>query len=82
MKQEDGLKGLAATLDTATKENLNDLVKIGLELLNKPVSRVDPETGLLKPIPGMGTNADILKRFYTNPALLFFSLSNTQALFS
>ncbi|KMT09122.1 hypothetical protein BVRB_6g132290 [Beta vulgaris subsp. vulgaris] len=46
----------------ATKENMENLVNIGQELLKKPASRVDPETGLLQPIPNMGTNADVLTR--------------------
>jgi len=47
----------------STKENMDNLVKVGQELLEKPASRVDPETGKFKPIPNLGTNADALKRF-------------------
>lgn len=63
MKQDDSLTGVATSLDVATKENLDNLLKIGRELLKKPASRVDPETGLFEPIPDMGTNADALTRF-------------------
>ncbi|KAL2906834.1 Patatin-like protein 3, partial [Bienertia sinuspersici] len=58
--QDNSLTGVAASLDVATKENMDNLVKIGLELLKKPASRADSETGLLQPIPNMGTNGDVL----------------------
>ncbi|XP_010680489.2 patatin-like protein 1 [Beta vulgaris subsp. vulgaris] len=61
--QDDSLTGTTASTDVATEKNLENLVKIGQELLNKPASRVDPETGHLKAIPHLGTNADALRRF-------------------
>ncbi|XP_062176040.1 patatin-like protein 2 [Alnus glutinosa] len=61
--QDDTLKGTTASVDVATKENLDDLVDIGQDLLNKPESRVDWETGLTVTIENGGTNEDALKRF-------------------
>ncbi|KAM3757160.1 hypothetical protein ACB098_02G167300 [Castanea mollissima] len=43
--QDDTLTGDASTVDVATKENLQRLVEIGKELLKKPVSRVNLDTG-------------------------------------
>ncbi|XP_049392755.1 patatin-like protein 2 isoform X3 [Solanum stenotomum] len=60
--QEDGLSGTEASVDVATKENLERLVEIGEKLLKKPLSRVNLETGL-EPIPRGGTNEEALKRF-------------------
>ena len=39
--QDDSLTGTLTSVDIATKENLENLVKEGEELLKKPVSRVD-----------------------------------------
>ncbi|KAE8683341.1 Patatin-like protein 2 [Hibiscus syriacus] len=43
--QDDTLSGKLASIDIFTEENLENLVKIGEQLLNKPVSRVDLGTG-------------------------------------
>ncbi|PON43968.1 Patatin-related protein [Parasponia andersonii] len=59
---DDTLKGDLASVDTATTENLNNLVKVGKALLNKPVTRINLATGLNEPIPNGGTNAVALKR--------------------
>jgi hypothetical protein len=61
--QDDTLKGTTASVDVATKENLDNLVDIGQDLLNKPESRVDWETGLTVTIENGGTNEDALKRY-------------------
>ncbi|CAL5061591.1 unnamed protein product [Urochloa decumbens] len=61
--QDDSLKGTAATVDVATKENMEELVRIGEGMLAKTVSRVDMETGKPVPVPEEGTNADALTRF-------------------
>ncbi|KAL7127448.1 hypothetical protein ABFS83_14G253900 [Erythranthe nasuta] len=61
--QDDSLTGTVSSVDVATKENLEKLVQIGNNLLKKPVSRVDLETGLFEPIDNGGTNADALKEF-------------------
>ncbi|XP_021859943.1 patatin-like protein 1 isoform X2 [Spinacia oleracea] len=61
--QDDTLTGQSATADAATKENLENLVKIGKSLLKKPVSRIDFDTGIYQPIPNGGTNEEALIRF-------------------
>lgn len=61
--QDDTLKGTTASVDVATKENLDKLVDIGQNLLDKPESRVDWETGLTVTIENGGTNEDALKRY-------------------
>ncbi|XP_059065915.1 patatin-like protein 2 [Cryptomeria japonica] len=61
--QESELTGEAASVDISTEQNLKKLEDIGLQLLHKPVSRVDLETGLFKPVSNEGTNSDALIRF-------------------
>ncbi|XP_022866619.1 patatin-like protein 3, partial [Olea europaea var. sylvestris] len=61
--KEDTLTGTAASVDVATKANLNKLVEIGQSLLKKPVSRVNLDSGLSEPIENGGTNEDALKKF-------------------
>ncbi|TVU24238.1 hypothetical protein EJB05_26659, partial [Eragrostis curvula] len=60
--QADDLEGNTASMDLATKENMDDLVKIGNDLLNKPVARVNIDTGVYEPV-NEGTNAEALKNF-------------------
>ncbi|XP_042395071.1 patatin-like protein 2 [Zingiber officinale] len=48
--QDDTLTDVAASVDNSTKENLNNLVRIGENLLEKPVSRVNLETGQSEPV--------------------------------
>ncbi|KAK4390587.1 Patatin-like protein 2 [Sesamum angolense] len=60
--QEDNLSGTTSSLDLATKENLEKLVEIGGNLLKKPASRVNLETGLFEPIENGGTNEEALVR--------------------
>ena len=52
--------GISASMDTATKENLEDLVKLGEALLQKPVSKLNHEPGDYEPILNAGTNDDAL----------------------
>ncbi|WOL12885.1 patatin-like protein 2 isoform X1 [Canna indica] len=61
--QEDGLTGDAASVDISTPENLNNLLNIGNNLLTKPVSRVNLDTGVYEAVEGEGTNQDALTRF-------------------
>ncbi|KAI8014962.1 Patatin-like protein 2 [Camellia lanceoleosa] len=61
--QEDTLTGTDASVDVPTKENLEKLVKIGESLLKKPISKVNLEINLSKPIESGGTNEDALKKF-------------------
>ncbi|GAV84790.1 LOW QUALITY PROTEIN: Patatin domain-containing protein, partial [Cephalotus follicularis] len=59
--QDDTLNETTSSVDVATKENLDNLVKVGEELLRKPVSRVNMETGALESI-NWGTNEEVLIR--------------------
>nr|CAD1826268.1 unnamed protein product [Ananas comosus var. bracteatus] len=61
--QDYSLTGEVASVDVSSKENLLRLVEIGKELLKKPVSRVNLETGVNETIRGEGTNEDELTRF-------------------
>ncbi|XP_056169998.1 patatin-like protein 2 [Syzygium oleosum] len=61
--QDDTLTRNQLSLDKATRKNLNELVKIGENLLQKRVSRVNLETGKLEEIDGECTNKDALKCF-------------------
>ncbi|KAK1277226.1 hypothetical protein QJS04_geneDACA017173 [Acorus gramineus] len=62
--QDDTLEHTVASVDIATKENLNNLVKVGEKLLKKPVSRVNLETGVFEPIgSGNQTNEEALISF-------------------
>lgn len=62
MNQDDTLRGNLSSVDVATTENLEGLVKVGEELLKKPVARVHLETGIYEPIPNGGTNEEALQR--------------------
>ena len=61
--QDDTLTGDASFVDIATTENLQRLVEIGKELLKKPVSRVNLETGRFEKIEDEGTNEEALTYF-------------------
>ncbi|XP_074295383.1 patatin-like protein 1 [Silene latifolia] len=61
--QDDSLTGVVTSADISTKENLENLVKIGQELFKKPVCKMDLETGLLQPEPHLGSYSDALTRF-------------------
>ncbi|KAF8020266.1 hypothetical protein BT93_G0847 [Corymbia citriodora subsp. variegata] len=60
---DDTLTGEEASVDVATPKNLQKLTEIGQQLLWKPVSRVNLETGRFEEIKGEGTNGDALSRF-------------------
>ncbi|XP_030537927.2 patatin-like protein 2 [Rhodamnia argentea] len=60
--QDDTLTGAVASLDVATKENLNDLIKTSEALLKKPVSNADFETGRCETCKSE-TNEEALRRF-------------------
>ncbi|KAF5444969.1 hypothetical protein F2P56_034060 [Juglans regia] len=60
--QDDTLSGVVSSVDVATTKNLDDLVKVGEELLKKRVSRVNLDTGLFEP-SNSETNAEALVRF-------------------
>jgi hypothetical protein len=50
-------------VDVATKENMEALIEIGKNLLRKPVSRVNIDTGEYVTVEDEGTNEDALARF-------------------
>ncbi|XP_047080051.1 patatin-like protein 1 [Lolium rigidum] len=60
--QDNSLRGVAATVDVATPENMQELIRIGERMLHQPVSRVDVETGKYVVVPGAGSNAEALAR--------------------
>ncbi|KAK1427398.1 hypothetical protein QVD17_16082 [Tagetes erecta] len=62
--QDDTLSGDLASMDLSTKENLENLVKAGEELLEKQVSRVNLGTGVYEPYHST-TNEMALKKFAT-----------------
>ncbi|TKW01777.1 hypothetical protein SEVIR_8G201000v4 [Setaria viridis] len=61
--QDDSLTGDTSSVDITTKENMEALIRIGHELLKKPVSRVNIDTGMYEPVNGEGTNEEALARF-------------------
>ncbi|XP_038977394.1 patatin-like protein 2 isoform X1 [Phoenix dactylifera] len=61
--QDDTLMGDTASVDVSSKENLLKLVQIGKELLKKPVSRVNLESGMYEAVQMAGTNEEELIRF-------------------
>ncbi|MQL98545.1 hypothetical protein Taro_031255 [Colocasia esculenta] len=66
--EDDTLRGAVASVDVSTKKNLDSLVNVGEELLTKPVSRVNLETGAFEQAVtdhGEGTNEEALRRFAT-----------------
>ncbi|KAL1316274.1 patatin-like protein 1 [Arachis ipaensis] len=63
LRIQETLDGELASADKATKENLDNLVKKGKELLTNPVTRVNLDTGRYQPVPNKGSNQQELKRF-------------------
>lgn len=61
--QEDSLTGIDSSMDISTEENLKKLVEIGENLLKKPVSRINLETGVHEQVEYGVTNEEALKRF-------------------
>jgi hypothetical protein len=57
------LTGDAQSVDIATTENLQRLEDIGKELLKKPVSRVNLDSGRFEEIKDGGTNKEALAYF-------------------
>ncbi|KAJ0965309.1 hypothetical protein J5N97_026447 [Dioscorea zingiberensis] len=60
--QDDTLSGTLSSVDVSTEANLEGLVKIGENLLKKPVAQVNLETGVGQPV-GDETNEQALIRF-------------------
>ncbi|KAG5593785.1 hypothetical protein H5410_035017 [Solanum commersonii] len=63
--QDDNLIGDAASMDIATTENMETLVQIGNNLLKKPVSRVNLETGQYEPVHGRAPMKKLLSVLLT-----------------
>ncbi|CAK9166468.1 unnamed protein product [Ilex paraguariensis] len=61
--QDDTLSGNLSSVNVSTKENLENLVKVGEKLLKKPISRVNMDTGQNEPVEDGGTNMEALKTF-------------------
>ncbi|XAR73976.1 hypothetical protein NMG60_11008119 [Bertholletia excelsa] len=61
--QDDTLTGTLASVDVSTEKNIKNLIEIGGNLLKRPVSRVNLDTGCYEPIQGGCTNEDALKKF-------------------
>ncbi|KAK4367730.1 hypothetical protein RND71_011522 [Anisodus tanguticus] len=61
--QDDTLTGNLASVDVSTKENLEGLVKVGEQLLEKPASKINLDKGVYEPIENGGTNKEALRRF-------------------
>ncbi|XP_055803492.1 patatin-like protein 3 [Solanum dulcamara] len=61
--QNDSMIGEAASTDISTIKNMQTLVQTGKDLLKKPVSRVNLETGRVEAVHGEGTNEEALTRF-------------------
>ncbi|XP_009370177.2 patatin-like protein 2 [Pyrus x bretschneideri] len=59
--QDDTLEKTVSSVDIATEENLNNLIKVGEILLKKPVSRVNLDTGVFEPAH-QSTNEEALIR--------------------
>ncbi|KAG6766960.1 hypothetical protein POTOM_028139 [Populus tomentosa] len=60
---DDKLQGDLSSVDIATKENLENLVKVGEDLLKSPVSRINLDTGGYEPVKDGGTYEEALQRF-------------------
>jgi hypothetical protein len=61
--QDDSLLGNTASVDIATKENMEALIDIGGKLLKKKVSRVNIDTGKYEEVDDQGTNEEALAGF-------------------
>ncbi|XP_008801795.1 patatin-like protein 2 [Phoenix dactylifera] len=61
--QDDTLMGDMASVDVSSKENLLKLAQIGKELLKKPVSRMNLDSGTYEAVEMVGTNEEELIRF-------------------
>ncbi|KAG5230941.1 patatin protein [Salix suchowensis] len=59
--QDDTLTGTLSSMDVATKENLENLVKVGEKLLKKPLSRVNLDTGVFEPADEMTNEKALIK---------------------
>lgn len=72
--QDNTLSEMVSSVDIATKENLEDLVKVGEGLLKKPVSRMNLQTDNFEP-SNHETNAEALIRY----TMIFLPLKRSNA---
>lgn len=63
LNQIDTLHGNLSSVDVSTKENLENLVKVGEQLLENPITRLNLDTGRYEPVENGGTNEAALKRW-------------------
>jgi hypothetical protein len=63
--QVDSLVGDTASVDIATKKNMEALIQIGESLLKQKVSRVNIDTGKYEVVEDEGTNEEALARIAT-----------------
>ncbi|CAI8588840.1 unnamed protein product [Vicia faba] len=61
--QDDTLEGELASVDISTKDNLNNLVKAGENLLKKKFTRVNLDSGIYETVLDKGTIQEELDRF-------------------
>ncbi|KAF8394045.1 hypothetical protein HHK36_020247 [Tetracentron sinense] len=61
--QDDTLPSSMSGMDDASLDNMANLKDFAEELLKKPVSRLNLDTGAFEPVPDEGTYEDALKRF-------------------
>lgn len=61
--QDDTLTGNLASVDISTKENLQGLIKVGEELLDKPTSKINLDKGVYEAVENGGTNKEALRRY-------------------
>lgn len=57
------MTGHLASVDIATKENLEGLVKVGEQLLEKPTSKINLDKGVYEAVENGGTNKEALRRY-------------------
>ncbi|KAM7263144.1 hypothetical protein ACFE04_000827 [Oxalis oulophora] len=60
---DDTLDGDVSSIDVTTKENLENLVKCGENLLKKPVGVLNLDSGRYEPVEGARTYEETLQRF-------------------
>ena len=57
------MTGDTASVDNSTPKNLQDLIKVGNDLLKSRVAEVDVTTGIYQPADYHETNEEALKKF-------------------
>ncbi|KAJ6344656.1 hypothetical protein OIU76_006222 [Salix suchowensis] len=68
--QDDTLTRALSSVDVATKENLENLVKVGEKLLKKPLSRVNLDSGVFEPADEMTNEKALIKYTSTQVYIL------------